>query len=106
MDARRLAPTFPLPRRTGAAHHGPWEGRANRDTRDPAGVERRLDLAEFEREAAGDGYGCGGPAAVPLPRQLPGRARAGEVRQTGSVRRGAAESPPGDVRAHVSRAGE
>ena len=81
------------PRRTGRGR----SAAAHRGARDPACLARRLDLAEPEREAAGDGRRRGGPAPVPLPPRLPGGARAREVRPAGAVRRVAAR-PPQDAR--------
>src|SRR6185436_17477117 len=69
----------------------------HRGARHPACLARRVDLAEPEREAAGDWRRRGRAAPVPLPPRLPGGAREREVRPAGAVRRVAAR-PPQDAR--------
>src|SRR3954469_1677555 len=61
--------------------------------RDPAGVDRRLDLRGPERAPAGDRHRRRGTEAVPLPRAVARAARPAEVRQDAGLRAHPATTP-------------
>ena len=90
---RRRGKGFSYLDRDGNVDPRPRGGLADPLDRDPARVDRGMDLPLAERPHAGDRPRCTRPEAASLPRRVPGRARRGEVRTARRVRRRAAADP-------------